>query len=357
MMKILVFAPVLDHGGVSKYSIRCTEMLKKEYSTVYLLTFKNIRNEKGVTQLDAKNLSEKILKLRSFFLEENIDTVISPIDLAPIFVRIASLFLNINLISVVHMRLKLYKSNNNNFIKRKIFNFFLRLSFKFSNQIICVSKELKKEVQSEIKINASKVKAIYNPIIKKLPQNKVKFKDIKNKREINLLTVGWICRLKNQKEILEAMALLKDHKYKLSVVGGVAEKDYYSEITQFIKENNLTERVFFLGIIDDIRDIFDRADIYIHSSKSEALPTVLVEALEYSTPIISRNCQFGPSEILEDGKYGIIYKDSGEVLSRNIEEISENKLYNHFITISKFKLKDFLYSTVLSEYKKIIERN
>ena len=51
-----------------------------------------------------------------------------------------------------------------------------------------------------------------------------------------------------------------------------------------------------------------RSDIFILSSIYEGLPNVLLEAMTLKKIIISSNCQTGPREILNNGKYGIMFK-------------------------------------------------
>ena len=64
-------------------------------------------------------------------------------------------------------------------------------------------------------LNKNKVKILYNPSLKKI--NKLKIK----KKNYNFLTVGRLCKQKNQKLIIEAFAEFnKDHKnYKLIICG------------------------------------------------------------------------------------------------------------------------------------------
>ena len=51
---------------------------------------------------------------------------------------------------------------------------------------------------------------------------------------------------------------------------------------------------------------FSKAAAYVLSSDYEGLPTALVEALACGAPAVATNCPSGPSEILQDGKYGIL---------------------------------------------------
>ena len=47
-----------------------------------------------------------------------------------------------------------------------------------------------------------------------------------------------------------------------------------------------------------------RASVFVLSSAWEGLPTVLIEAMAVGVPVVSTDCESGPSEILDNGKYG-----------------------------------------------------
>lgn len=48
------------------------------------------------------------------------------------------------------------------------------------------------------------------------------------------------------------------------------------------------------------------ADIYLLSSDHEGLPNALIEAQGLGIPAVATRCEYGPDEIVEDGKTGIL---------------------------------------------------
>ena len=79
------------------------------------------------------------------------------------------------------------------------------------------------------------------------------------------------------------------------------------------------------------------SDVFILSSLFEGLPNVLLEAISLNSFVISSDCPTGPSEILDKGKGGLLFKTSDyKDLSRKILNVIKNK--------KKYKKKaDFAY--------------
>ena len=73
------------------------------------------------------------------------------------------------------------------------------------------------------------------------------------------------------------------------------------------------------------------SNLFVLSSNYEGNPNVILEALCLKMKIVSTNCDFGPSEILKNGKYGTLVKiNSHADLAKGIEtQLHNNKLPNY----------------------------
>ena len=90
---------------------------------------------------------------------------------------------------------------------------------------------------------------------------------------------------------------------KLVILG---EGPQRSLLESLIREFSLEHKVQLRGFVVDPYPWYRSADLFVLSSKWEGFGNVLVEALECGLPIVSTDCPSGPSEILENGRYGTL---------------------------------------------------
>jgi glycosyltransferase involved in cell wall biosynthesis len=69
-------------------------------------------------------------------------------------------------------------------------------------------------------------------------------------------------------------------------------------------ELGVADSVELPGFVDNPHAINARADVFMMSSRWEGFSLVIAEALTAGIPIIAANCVSGPSEILEEGRFG-----------------------------------------------------
>ncbi len=79
-----------------------------------------------------------------------------------------------------------------------------------------------------------------------------------------------------------------------------------AELQGMIDTFGLHNIVELVGYVDNPLKYFFRADVFVLSSLVEGLPNVLVEAMMCGCTPVATNCPTGPSEVLQDGKYGYL---------------------------------------------------
>ncbi len=82
-----------------------------------------------------------------------------------------------------------------------------------------------------------------------------------------------------------------------------------------------------------------------------------MEAITLNTFVISSNCPTGPSEILDNGKGGFLFKvgDYNELSKKIIFFINNKKINNKKLLFAKKRLERFNYYKNLLKYKKIFD--
>ncbi len=85
----------------------------------------------------------------------------------------------------------------------------------------------------------------------------------------------------------------------------VGDGDYREKLEALATKNNITDHVIFTGARTDIPQLLATADIFVLPTLTEALPTVLAEAMAAEKPIIASNVG-GVPEMLDDGQNGLL---------------------------------------------------
>lgn len=231
------------------------------------------------------------------------------------------------------------------------------------DKIVAICDEMKEELKDIYPNLKDKITRIYNPF------NFSRVLDLKdNMNELTqenkeLLKEDYciaISRLdtvqKDYKTLLKAFQILKSKgiNKKLYIVGDGPSKE---EIENMIKEYDLIKEVKLLGRFKNPYIWLNNADFFIHSSKFEGFGLVLIEAAILDKLVISSNCPVGPTEILENGKSGILFNvGNSEELAEKIERIlNEKDLRKEFILNMKERRKAFKKENVIKEYERLID--
>ena len=240
-------------------------------------------------------------------------------------------------------------------IKKKIEKYFIKLFYPKADAIVAVSRSVSDDFKSYTNINHPSIEVIFNPIINERiiqranePNNHPWF----NPKTVPvIIAIGRLSEQKNFSLLLQSFAkVLESTKARLIIFG---EGPLRSDLENLVKELNLQDAVLLPGVVANPYNYLNNADLFVLSSNYEGLPNALVEALACGCPVVSTDCQSGPREILDDGKYGILVEPSDvNGLARAILQSlnSENKL------IPSTWLEQFTEDIIVNKYLKLLER-
>ncbi len=120
----------------------------------------------------------------------------------------------------------------------------------------------------------------------------------------------------------------------------------------------LKDRVEILLPTDRIIDQYLDASIYLMTSRAEALPMVLLEAKACGLPIVSFNCETGPSDIINDNEDGYLI-DCFDV-ERMAEKISalcsDIELRRKFGTRGRENIDKFLPEIIAQKWERLFQQ-
>jgi glycosyltransferase involved in cell wall biosynthesis len=120
---------------------------------------------------------------------------------------------------------------------------------------------------------------------------------------------------KDQRTLIRAVSLLPAAQpWRLAIVGDGPERPALQALA---RELGVADRIVFTGEISEPFGFMMRARLAVCASVYEGLGNAIIEALACGTPVVSTDCPYGPSEILQGGRYGTL-TPVGEALAMTI---------------------------------------
>jgi len=144
---------------------------------------------------------------------------------------------------------------------------------------------------------------------------------------LRVVMLGRIARWKGQDVFVRVAARLCEHDPTTTfLVAGSATTEadgaFERDLRAQVDRAGLSDRIRFLGLVDDVPDLLRSVDLAVHCSTSpEPFGQVILEAMAASVPVVATSLG-GPAEIITDGVDGrLVASGDDEALARVLAEL------------------------------------
>ncbi|MEK7142592.1 MAG: glycosyltransferase family 1 protein, partial [Patescibacteria group bacterium] len=336
---------------------------KNQYLLIFTYFRGDSRKKRLIESFRRPNTITKVLKIPGNLKEKIWTWRISWLNLflGKTDVFYAPSFLEVNLglkipqvVTIYDMSTFLFPEHRGVKISEKL-NLRTRLACQKAKKIIAISGSTKKDLQEILKIKENKIQMIYPgptefaQIASKLPNNL--------KAGNYLLSVGTIEPRKNLIGLFKAYALLPPNvqeKFPLVVVG--AQGWQTGEIFTVFRALKLESKVKLLGFVPDavLAKLYKEAKIFIYPSFYEGFGFPVLEALNFSTPVITSDTSSLP-EVAEKAAILIDPKNPLELSSGMMRLLEHQNAREELVRFAKKQAQKFSWDKAARETLKVFE--
>jgi len=315
-MSVAIYNRDLTSGGVERQILTLAETLQASGWTITLVLHEfsgafchAVPTGVGVVDLASRRTLQDIPRLARFLRQARPDVLVSNLDHNNVAAILASQLSGTRTPVIIcqHNALSPQYREGLSRSYRYIPSLY-RLLSPYIAAAVCVSDGVADEMRRIAHIPPDKIHVIHNGIIDAqfiIRSNAtVAHPWFDNPAGPMFVTAGRLVALKDHETLLRALAIHRQNQpSRLLILGDGPLRDSLEELSRAL---GLADAVQFLGFQDNPLPWFRRADAFILSSWSEGFGNVLVEALGCGTPVISTACEYGPTEILDNGRYGLL---------------------------------------------------
>ncbi len=200
----------------------------------------------------------------------------------------------------------------------------LRHLIRRADLLIANSAGVAQEVMRDLGVPKSKIRIIPNPCdvakVQRMASEPGGYLPVEGR---TIVTVGRLSEEKNHQLLIRAFAQMgPSQNVRLVIIG---DGPLRPALQGLAKELGVDQQVQFLGWRANPFPILRQADVFCLSSSFEGFGYVLVEAMACGCPVIATDAPYGPRDILDGGKYGLLVPmDDVDRLAQSLQSVLDD---------------------------------
>lgn len=240
----------------------------------------------------------------------------------------------------------------------------IRCLYPYADRIVAVSQGIRDDLVEHYGISATRVVTIHNPVDAEMIGRAALIAPTVDLPHDFIAAVGRLVPNKNFSMLLYSYAAANVGS-SLVILGEGPERP---RLESLASELGVSDRVHLLGFAANPYTILARAQFYVSPSNAEGFPNAMIEAMCIGLPVVSTDCESGPSEILQGragtpkvtaltkAKFGILVPpDNEHAMSAALRTMSEPSNRRHFAALSRERAHEFSLNRSLTKYRAVID--
>jgi glycosyltransferase involved in cell wall biosynthesis len=364
MSSLAIFLTYLRGGGVERVIINLARGFVEQGLSVDLVLVREegdflslVPPEVRVVNLEGKRLISSLPALVRYLKENKPVAMLSAmqdINLVALWSRRLA-GVSTRVVVSVHNTVS-RESQNSTQLKRRIAPYLARKFYPWADAIVTVSQGSADDLVN-LGLSSKRIQVIYNPVV--TPELFEKAKEPIDHPWFEpgsppvILGVGRLEKQKDFPTLIRAFAQVhKQRPVRLMILGEGKDR---RDLEALVKEVGLEDDVALPGFVANPFAYMASSAVFVLSSLYEGLPTVLIEAIAVGTRVVSTDCPSGPTEILENGRYGKLVavgdiKGMAEAIVSTLEEPPDSESLQR-------KAAEFSLEKAVAKYRQVLAVN
>ena len=289
-------------GGLARRGLSVDLVLARAEGPYMELLSKDVR----LIDLGSNRTVTSFHKLIRYLHRDRPDVLLSTLEVTNVLALIARKFFFRDLRLVVRQAIPLSMEMTHGSFRVRIIQRILKHLLPAADAVVGVSSGVAADLRRNVPRASDLILAIPNPvgiadIAEKaaLPMEHPWFSDDSGPV---ILSAGRLTSVKDHATLLRAFSdVIRSRPAHLVILGVGPERENLLELAQRL---GVSHQVDLPGFMLNPFAYMSKARVFALPSRYEGFPNVLVQAMACGTPVVSTDCRSGPSEILEDGKWG-----------------------------------------------------
>lgn len=311
---VALFVPSLGGGGAEKMVVHIANTLVERGYVVDLVLSHDHGElsplvDERVRRVDlaSPQVSRSLGALCAYLVRVRPPGLLSVLDRANVVAVLARLLTRSPTRIVISQRSNYSRSAENYGSGRsRVLALLVRLLYPFADALVGISDGVADDIRRMVRIAPEKVVTIYNPVLPsnfQPPPRRPGLHAFFDRREAPvIIAVGRLTAAKDYGTLLKSFAKVRQSTDARLIILG--EGELRESLTELAAQLGISPFLDMPGFVRDPASWMVQADAFVLSSAWEGFGNVVVEALACGIPVVSTDCESGPGEILDGGKWG-----------------------------------------------------